>query len=143
MLTEDIIEVKKNKKKYKMGYSPETLSYPHKIKDIYEAKKKNKDTEADAGETPKKGDKVHRDPRYQQMINKATAEYGYIDDEDDAVRRWLQDTGYEDHVHNKKQSQEIENLKKSVADLQDELHELKDTLKQKRRATDRLSYSNR
>ena len=141
MLTEDITEVKKNKKKYTMGYSPDTLSYRHKVKDIYEAKKK--DTEADTEETPKKGKKVHRDPRYQQMINKATAEYGYIEDEDDAVRRWLQDTGYEDHVHNKRQSQEIDNLKKSVADLQDELHELKDTLKQKRRATDRASYSNR
>ena len=100
MLTEDIIEVKKNKKKYKMGYSPETLSYPHKVKDIYEAKKKK-----EQDPEPEKGKKVHRDPRYQQMINRATAEYGYIEDEDDAVRRWLQDTGYEDHVHNKKQAE--------------------------------------
>tara|TARA_B100000809_G_scaffold140324_1_gene137891 strand:+ start:289 stop:714 length:426 start_codon:yes stop_codon:yes gene_type:complete len=141
MLTEDIIEVKKNKKKYKMGYSPETLSYRHKVKDIYEAEKK--DTKADTKEPSKKEKKVRRDPRYQQMINKAKAEYGYIKDEDDAVRRWLQDTGYADHQHNKRQEKEIDNLKKSVADLQDELHELKNTLKQKRRATDKLTYSNR
>ena len=77
------------------------------------------------------------------MINKATAKYGYIDDEDDAVRRWLQDTGFEDHEWNKKQSTAIKELKDAVADLQDELHELKNTLKQKQRATDSNPYSNR
>ena len=124
MLTEDIIEVKKNKKKYKMGYSPETLSYPHKIKDIYEAKKA--DTKEDP---PKKEKKVFRDPRYQRMINIAKAEYPYVKNEDDAVARLLQQRSFDDHEHNKRQEQEIKNLQDSVADLQDELHELKRTIK--------------
>lgn len=123
MLTEDVIEVKKNKKKYKMGYSPETLSYPHKIKDIYEAK----------DEAPKKGKKKKRDPRFQRMINKAKVLYPYVDNEDDAIARWLQDTGYNDHERNLKQQKEIDSMKKGIADLQDELHELKRSLKTKDR----------
>lgn len=123
MLTEDVIEVKKNKKKYKMGYSPETLSYPHKVKDIYEAK----------DEAPKKEKKKKRDPRYQRMINKAKVLYPYVDNEDDAIARWLQDTGYNDHEHNLKQQKEIDSMKKGIADLQDELHELKRSLKTKDR----------
>jgi len=130
MLTEDIIEVKKNKKKYQMGYSPETLSYPHKVKDIYEAKKDEAPNEA-----PKKEKKKKRDPRFQRMINKAKVMYPYVKDEDDAVSRWLQDTGYSDHEHNIKQQKEIKNLQKTVADLQDELHELKRTLKDDERNT--------
>ena len=122
MLTEDIIEVKKNKKKYKMGYSPETLSYPHKVKDIYEAE-----------EAPKKKKKKHIDPQYQRMINKAKALYPYVKDEDDAISRWLQDTGFDDHQHNIKQSKEIDSMKKDIADLQDELHDLKRSLKTKDR----------
>ena len=73
MLTEDIIEVKKNKKKYKMGYSPDTLSYKHKVKDIYEAEKK--DTKK---EPAKKDKKKHRDPLYQRMINRAKAQLPYV-----------------------------------------------------------------
>jgi hypothetical protein len=130
MLTEDIIEVKKNKKKYKMGYSSETLSYPHKVKDIYEAKK-----DEAPNETPKKEKKKKRDPRFQRMINKAKVMYPYVKDEDDAVSRWLQDTGYSDHEHNQRQQKEIKNLQKTVADLQDELHELKRTLKADERST--------
>ena len=124
MLTEDIIEVKKNKKKYKMGYSPDTLSYKHKVKDIYEAEKK--DTKK---EPAKKDKKKHRDPLYQRMINRAKAQLPYVKDEDDAIARLLQNRSFEDHEHNKRQETEINNLKKSVADLQDELHELKRTLK--------------
>ena len=127
MLTEDIIEVKKNKKKYKMGYSPETLSYPHKVKDIYEAKE---DTKADTKkDTPKKKEKKHLDPMYQRMVNIAKAELPYVKDEDDAIARLLQNRTFADHEHNKKQEKEINNLKKSVADLQDELHDLKRSLK--------------
>jgi len=124
MLTEDIIEVKKNKKKYKMGYSPDTLSYKHKVKDIYEAEKK--DTKK---EPAKKDKKKHRDPLYQRMINRAKAQLPYVKDEDDAIARLLQNRSFDDHAHNKRQETEINNLKKSVADLQDELHELKRTLK--------------
>ena len=128
MLTEDIIEVKKNKKKYKMGYSPETLSYPHKVKDIYEAEKK--DTKADTKKEPsKKNKKKHIDPMYQRMINIAKAELPYVKDEDDAIARLLQNRSFEDHEHNKRQQIEITELKKSVKDLQDELHEFKRTLK--------------
>ena len=106
MLTEDIIEVKKNKMKYK---------------DII-----IKEAEDEA---PKKEKKKKRDPRFQRMINKAKVMYPYIKDEDDAVSRWLQDTGYSDHEHNLRQQKEIKNLQTTVADLQDELHELKRTLK--------------
>ena len=40
MLTSEISEVKKKRKKksYKMGYSADTLSYKHKVRDIYEDK---------------------------------------------------------------------------------------------------------
>ena len=131
MLTEDIIEVKKNKKKYKMGYSPETLSYPHKVKDIYEAEKK--DTKADTKEPAKKEKKKHRDPHYQKMINYAKTELPFVKDEDDAVARLLQQRSFDDHEHNKRQEKELTNLKKGIADLQDELHELKRSLKTKDR----------
>jgi hypothetical protein len=131
MLTEDIIEVKKNKKKYKMGYNPETLSYPHKIKDIYEAEKK--DTKAATKEPAKKEKKKQVDPMYQRMINYAKAELPYVKDEDDAISRLLQNRSFEDHEHNLKQQKEIKNLQKSVADLQDELHDLKRSLKTKDR----------
>ena len=93
MLTEDIIEVKKNKKKYKMG-CPETLSYPHKVKDIYEAKK---DKEEAPKEPPKKEKKKHVDPHYQRMINYAKAELPYVKDEDDAISRLLQNRAFKDH----------------------------------------------
>ena len=130
MLTEDVIEVKKNKKKYKMGYSPETLSYPHKIKDIYEAKKDTKkDTKADTTEPATKGKKKHRDPRYQQMLNYAKAEYPYVKDEDDAIIRLVQDRIFKDHQKNKRQEDDIKTLQKDIADLQDELHDLKRSLK--------------
>ena len=118
MLTEDIIEVKKNKKKYKMGYSPETLSYPHKVKDIYEAE-----------EAPKKKKKKHRDPLYLRMINYAKAEYPYVKDEEDAITRLVQDRLFKDHKWNEKQAADIKSLKNDIADLQDELHELKRNLK--------------
>jgi hypothetical protein len=124
MLTEDIIEVKKNKKKYKMGYSPETLSYPHKVKDIYEA-----DTKADKAEPPKKEKKVARDPMYQRMINYARAQYPYVKDEEDAITRLVQDRLFKNHEWNEDQTKEIKSLKKDIADLQDELHDLKRTLK--------------
>ena len=117
MLTEDIIEVKKNKKKYKMGYSPETLSYPHKVKDIYEA------------EEASKKKKKHRDPLYLRMINYAKAEYPYVKDEDDAITRLVQDRLFKDHKWNEKQAADIKSLKNDIADLQDELHELKRNLK--------------
>ena len=140
MLTEDIIEVKKNKKKYKMGYSPETLSYPHKVKDIYEAKK---DKEEAPKEPPKKEKKKHVDPHYQRMINYAKAELPYVKDEDDAISRLLQNRTFKDHEHNKRQEEELKSLRKDVADLQDELHDLKRTLKQKRRATDKIQFGDR
>jgi len=125
MLTEDIVEVKKNKKKYKMGYSPETLSYPHKVKDIYEADTKA-DTKADKAKPPKK---VHRDPMYQRMINYARAQYPYVKNEEDAITRLVQDRLFHDHERNDEQTKDIKNLKKDIADLQDELHDLKRTLK--------------
>ena len=135
MLTEDIIEVKKNKKKYQMGYSPETLSYPHKVKDIYEAEKKDtKTAKAEPKKEPsKKEKKVHRDPMYQRMINKAKASLPYVKDEDDAIARLLQQRSFDDHEYNKEQTDDIKALKKAVEDLQDELHELKRSLKTKDR----------
>ena len=141
MLTEDIIEVKKNKKKYKMGYSPETLSYTHKVKDIYEAKK---DKEEAPKEPPKKPAKKKQiDPMYQRMINYAKAELPYVKDEDDAIARLLQNRSFKDHEHNKRQEKELKSLRKDVTDLQDELHDLKRTLKQKRRATDKIKFGDR
>jgi hypothetical protein len=115
MLTKDILENKKSKKKYKMGYSPETLNFKYKVKDIYEEEK------------PKKK-KV--DPLYQIMINQAQAKYPYVQSEEDALKRLMQDWTFRDHEVNKKQETQMKQLKKDIADLQDELHELKRTLKQ-------------
>ena len=136
MLTKDIVEVKQNKKKYTMGYSPETLSYTHKVKDIYEAKDKgkNKDNSDDNDSTDRekknKNKKKLRDPQYQKMINRAAVEYAYVDDANDQIIRMLQDRSFKDHEQNKKQTKDIESLRKEIGKLRDELHELKRTIKQ-------------
>ena len=64
------------------------------------------------------------------MINQAQAKYPYVQSEEDALKRLMQDWTFRDHEVNKKQETQMKQLKKDIADLQDELHELKRTLKQ-------------
>jgi MoxR-like ATPase len=112
MLTKDIEKVKKNI--FETWNKTKTLDMAKKP--IQEVKK----------EDSKK--KKTKDPLYQRMVNRAVVKYPYADTEDDAIARYLQDTGFEDHEHMKKMVDIDREIKSQMKDMQSQIDTLKNEI---------------
>ena len=120
MITKDIEKVKKN-----------IFETWNKTKTLKTAKKPIQEVKR---EDSKK--KKSKDPLYQRMVNRAIVKYPYADTEDDAIARYLQDTGFEDHEHMKKMVDIDKEIKRQLKDMQSQIDTLKneiETLKKSNR----------
>jgi len=111
MLTKDIEKVKKN--------IFETWNKTKNLKTAIKNEAKKEDSDK-----PKK----KKDPLYQRMVNRAIVKYPYVDTEDDAIARYLQDTGFEDHERMKDMTDIDKDFKRQMKDMQSQIDTLKNEI---------------